>query len=51
MNVKFFENVRKGYLERAANEPERIKIIDASGSIEQVQARISTVLESVINAN
>ncbi|MFT5520027.1 MAG: thymidylate kinase, partial [Enterobacterales bacterium] len=42
---------RKGYLERAKNEPERIKVIDASGSIEQVQARIAAVLETVINAN
>ncbi|MFT5450964.1 MAG: dTMP kinase [Enterobacterales bacterium] len=50
-DISFFNNVRKGYLERAKNEPDRIKIIDASGSIEQVQARIAAVLEAVINAN
>jgi dTMP kinase len=50
-DITFFDNVRKGYLERAKNEPERIKVIDASGSIEQVQARIAAVLETVINAN
>ena len=46
--VKFFEKVRHGYLLRAEAEPERIKIIDASGSIEQVQARLAQVLESSI---
>jgi dTMP kinase len=49
--ISFFDNVRKGYLERAKNEPERIKVIDASGSIDQVQTRIAAVLEAVINAN
>ena len=49
-DISFFDNVRKGYLERAKNEPNRIKVIDASGRIEQVQARIAAVLEAVINA-
>lgn len=49
-DLRFFEDVRKGYLERANNEPERIKIIDASGSIETVQQRISETLERAFNA-
>jgi len=48
-DMKFFENVRRGYLQRAECEPERIKVINASGSIEQVQTRIATVLEANIN--
>jgi len=43
-DIKFFEAVRKGYLLRAENDPHRVKVIDASGSIEQVQARIAKVL-------
>ena len=54
-DIAFFESVRKGYLQRAADEPERIKVIDASGTIEQVQARIASTLEAVlgsrVNAN
>ena len=49
-NLKFFEDVRRGYLERADNEPQRIKIIDASGTIEEVQQRISETLEREFNA-
>ena len=48
-DLTFFEDVRKGYLERAKNEPERIKVIDASGSIEAVQQRISETLEQAFN--
>ena len=48
-DIKFFEAVRRGYLLRAENEPERIKIIDASGSIEQVQTRIKAVLEAYVD--
>jgi len=49
-DIHFFEEVRRGYLQRAENEPERIKIIDASGSIEQVQSRIARVLETTIDS-
>jgi thymidylate kinase len=36
----FFERVAKGYDEISAAEPERIKIISAAGSVEEVQAAI-----------
>ena len=42
--VEFFERVRAGYLARAAAEPERIAVIDASGAIEQVSGRILEAL-------
>jgi dTMP kinase len=38
--VAFFERVRARYLQRAAREPERIKVVDATGSRDEVGARI-----------
>lgn len=40
----FFEKVREAYLSRAAAEPGRFAIIDASQSLEQVQADIAAAL-------
>lgn len=37
---EFFENVRQGYLEIAKSQPERIKVIDAMGSIEDLNKEI-----------
>jgi dTMP kinase len=36
----FYEQVRAGYLRLAASEPERIRVIDAAGSIEEIEAAI-----------
>lgn len=36
----FFERVRETYLERAAAEPERFRVIDAAGDVETVADRI-----------
>jgi len=44
--VEFFNSVRNGYLNIAQNEPDRMKIIDAQGSIEQVQQQIAQTLEA-----
>ncbi|UTW05089.1 dTMP kinase [Amphritea atlantica] len=43
--MAFFEQVRDAYLERAAADPERFAVIDASGTLEQVQQQIAAVLE------
>ncbi|WP_296060020.1 dTMP kinase [uncultured Amphritea sp.] len=43
--VAFFDQVRNAYLERAAADPERFAVIDASGTLEQVQQQIAAVLE------
>jgi len=43
--MAFFEQVRDAYLERAAADPERFAVIDASGTLEQVQQQIAVVLE------
>jgi len=42
----FFERVRAAYRERAAREPERFRIIDASQPLDQVMARIGEVLDA-----
>ena len=43
--VEFFRRVRQGYLARAKADPGRVRIVDASGSLEQVQADLVEVLE------
>ena len=44
-NLAFHERVRAGYLEIAEKEPERFRLIDASQSQDQVQDRITRILE------
>ncbi len=38
--LKFFENIRKGYLQRAKSYPSRIKVIDANQSVEYVKSQV-----------
>ena len=40
----FFDGVRKAYLEIAEMEPERVRVIDASLSVDRVRGQIETVL-------
>jgi dTMP kinase len=44
--AEFFERVRDGYLLRARAEPQRISVIDAGASMDEVTARITGVLRS-----
>ena len=44
--IEFFDRVRQGYLKIAEENPERCAVIDASQSLEQVQASIEAVLEN-----
>ena len=46
--LAFFNRVRDAYLERANQAPERFTVIDASQSIEDVQAQIQMCLQSFI---
>jgi dTMP kinase len=48
--VEFFERVRRVYLERAKQFPQRFKIIDASASLLQVEKQIVEILNSLVNS-
>jgi dTMP kinase len=43
--IAFFERVRRAYLDLAAAEPGRFEIIDGSGSVEEADAAIASVVE------
>lgn len=45
----FFQRIRDCYLNRAATEPQRIKTIDASKSIELVQKQLTSVLNILLS--
>lgn len=38
--IEFFERVRKGFLEIAKQEPERVKVVDSTQTIEEIHAQI-----------
>lgn len=48
--LEFFENVRAAYLDRAERFPERIRRVDASDSLVEVQARIAIHLDALLIA-
>ena len=49
-DLKFHKKVRDGYLQIAAREPERIKLIDGSGSIEEIQRKVIDIVTSCIKS-
>lgn len=42
--LEFFERVRRAYLQRAAHDPTRCRVIDSSGSVEAIRASIAAIL-------
>lgn len=46
---RFFERVRQTYLDIAQEQPHRVKIIDASLSLPQVEAQISAVMDTYLH--
>jgi dTMP kinase len=46
--VAFFERVRAAYLQRAALNPERFRIIDASGSLIEVELQLTHFLNEIL---
>lgn len=44
----FFERIRTCYLERAKNEPERFRIIDATQTIENVQTQLKNIIKDYL---
>lgn len=47
-HLTFFERVRQGYLDIAACEPERVRVVDASQNLTAVQHAIRRLLEDFI---
>jgi dTMP kinase len=46
---EFFERVRAAYLARAAHEPKRFRVIDATGDLDAVEAAIRARLEPLVS--
>ena len=46
--IEFFERVRKGFLEIAKQEPERVKVIDSTQSIEEIRKQVIGYIENAI---
>lgn len=47
--IEFFERVRKGFLEIAKQEPERVKVINSSDSIENIHKQIVKLVEHIFS--
>ena len=48
-DIAFHKRVRDGYHKLAAKEPERLKLIDVSGSIEEIQGRIVRIVADFLD--
>jgi dTMP kinase len=47
---EFFERVREAYLARASHEPQRLMVLDASGSVDAVALRIQALIAPLLEA-
>ncbi len=47
-NIEFHKRVRKGYLNLAQKEPERIKLINAAGNIEEIHTKIIRIISEFL---
>jgi dTMP kinase len=45
--IEFFKRVRQTYLERAAAEPQRFRLIDATQSLDHVQQQLLTIVSAL----
>ena len=48
--LEFYERVRAGYLDLAAAEPERFRVIDSAGSVEETARQLEEVLAELVEA-
>ena len=44
----FFEKVRAAYLQLAADEPDRFRVVDGSGSVERTDALVTAIVEPLL---
>lgn len=49
-NAEFHTRVRQAYLRLAAAEPERVRIIETGGSVEETQARVQEVVVAFLES-
>ena len=49
--AEFFDRVRSAYLARAAEDTDRVVVVDATGTLEQVQSEILQVLKTMLGVN
>lgn len=47
--IEFHNRVRNGYLEIAKQEPQRIKVIDAAGKIEDIHNEVKCIINNLLN--
>jgi dTMP kinase len=47
-NAEFHSRVREAYLQIASAEPDRVKVVDASGPVEQTQERVKELVISFL---
>ena len=45
--VDFHERVRRSYLERAASHPERIRVIDADNTLENIRVKLENIVSTI----
>ena len=48
--LEFYERVRAGYLEIAGSSSQRVRLIDATGSVEETEAKMVAQLEAFLEA-
>lgn len=48
-DIRFHRKVREGYLQLAQEEPDRFRVIDGSGSVEDVQQKIREIVLPMIS--
>jgi dTMP kinase len=48
--LDFHARVRRGYLDLAASEPSRIRLVDASGTAEETHAKVMQLVETAIRS-
>ena len=46
--LDFFDRVRRAYLERARREPQRIRIVDGTGTIEAVETAVRAAIQPLL---
>ncbi len=47
LNLAFYARVRQGYLDLARREPERIRVIDSGGGVEDTWRQVETTLSAI----